>query len=329
MTQVSFGFVAICLSEQKCSPAGNVTVKSVEGMDAAGVRHRIVDTAARNIENTIRIMHFLRGNNLQLYRISANLIPLATHPLTDDFEWWNDPTLSPLLAKLGELVREYQVRLSSHLPQVCVLSSPKDSVLEWLFRYVEYHRRLFTAIGVDEQAKLILHVGGAYNNPGQALRQAEENFHRLDSWTQSRLVLENDDKSFTARQVLTLTERLGIPMVFDFHHYMAHNEGEGLDEFESLFSQAFAAWHGRPPKVHLSSPKSPEQIRAHADHVDWEFVSPFFDLIQRISPDHLDVMVEAKKKDLAALALREEYHRAFSNGSPASKDTNQHKAKQN
>ena len=90
LTGIAFGFVAICLSEKNCSPAGNVTVKSVQGLSTEAARRRIVSTAARNIENTIRIMHFLRGHNLSLYRMSANLIPLATHPITDGFRWWED-----------------------------------------------------------------------------------------------------------------------------------------------------------------------------------------------------------------------------------------------
>lgn len=309
MTGIAFGFVAICLSEKNCSPAGNVTVKSVQGLSTEAARRRIVSTAARNIENTIRIMHFLRGHNLSLYRMSANLIPLATHPITDGFRWWEEPAVAEPLACLGELVRRQGVRISSHLPQVCVLSNPKDDVFVWLLRYGEYHRRLFTAMGLDRRAKVVVHVGGSYKDPERALIQAERNFARLDPWLQRRLVLENDDRSFTARQVLSLATRLGVPMVFDYHHHAVHNEGESEAELEGLIGQAFATWTDRPPKVHLSSPKSAAQPRAHADYVDWQFALPFFRLVERIGPERLDVMVEAKRKDLAALSLRETYQR--------------------
>lgn len=305
---VNFGFVAICLSEHNCSPAGNVTVKSLEGLDDDAVRYRIVETASRNLENTIRIMHFLRGNDLRLYRLSANLIPLATHPATDAIEWWEDPVLKPKLVRLGELIRSNGIRISSHLPQVCVLSTPKASVLEWLLLYTKYHRRLFDSMGLDEEAKIVLHIGGAYNDPERALKQAEKNFAKLDPWAQRRLVLENDDKSFSAKQVLSLTRRLGIPMVFDYHHHIVRNDGE---ELGPLLEEAFSSWKDRPPKVHLSSPKSTEQVRAHADYVEWEFVAPFFEVVHRVWSEELDVMVEAKKKDLAALALQNAYREAY------------------
>lgn len=308
MPHVSFGFVAICLSERNCSPAGNVTVASLAGLDEEGIRRRIVQTAARNVGNTIRILHFLRGHGLELYRISANLIPLATHPATDGFAWWADPALEPLLVRLGALIRQYGVRVSSHLPQVCVLSTPDPSVLEWLLRHLRYHRILFETMGLDERAKLVMHVGGAYNDPAQALAQAEANFAALDPWARRRLVLENDDKTFSAAQVLALTRRLEIPMVFDYHHHVLRNGGEDLEE---LLAAAFSGWSDRPPKVHVSSPKSPSQLRAHADYVDWAFVEPFFAAVRRVWRGALDVMVEAKQKDLAALALRRDYEQAF------------------
>lgn len=309
VSDASFGFVAICLSEHQCSPAGNVTVKSVAGLDASAVQNRIRRTATRNLENTVRIMHFLRGHDLHLYRLSANLVPLATHEIIGDWAWWDDSTLHPLFVKLGQLIHKNEVRISSHLPQVCVLSTPDASVLKWLHLYIEYHQRMFEAMGLDERAKLILHVGGAYNDPKQALVQAEENFSRLVPWAQQRLVLENDDKSFSAEQVLTLTERIGIPMVFDYHHHVIRNDEEVLDE---LLSRAFATWQDRPPKVHLSSPKSDAQRRAHADNVEWTFVEPFFEAVSRIAPKHVDIMVEAKRKDLALFALQEAYLKKYS-----------------
>ena len=43
----------------------------------------------------------------------------------------------------------------------------------------EYHRRLFTAMGLDRRAKVVVHVGGSHKDPERALIQAERNFARL------------------------------------------------------------------------------------------------------------------------------------------------------
>lgn len=301
--QLAFGFVAICLTEHQCSPAGNVTVKSVIDLGARARRNRIRQVAVRNLTNSIRIMHFLHAHDIELYRMSAGLIPLATHEFTDGWAWWEDDEIRPLLARFGGLVRKHHYRVSSHLPEVCVLSSPDPNVFQWLERYVAYHHHLFDTMGLDQAAKIVLHVGGAYGDPEQALRQAEDNFGTLDPWAQERIVLENDDRTFSAAQTLHLAERLGIPMVFDYHHHIVRNDGEPLDE---LIQQAFATWNDRPPKVHLSSPKSSQQQRAHSDFVSWEFALPFFEAM-RAEAKSVDVMIEAKKKDLALFQLRDEY----------------------
>lgn len=313
---VSFGFVAICLSEENCSPAGSVTVKSLEGLSDDAIRGRILRTALRNLDNTIRILHFLHGHHVHLYRMSAQLLPLATHDVTAGWAWWEEPALQERLERIGHLVKKYEIRVSSHLPDVCVLSTPKPEVLEWLLRYIRYHQRLFELMSLDATAKLVLHVGGAYGRPDTALRQAEANFLRLDPWAQERILLENDDRSFSAAQVLHLAQRVGVPVVFDYHHHVVRNDGEQLGE---LLPAIFATWRDRPPKVHVSSPRSAGSPRAHADYVAWEFVEPFFAALDELGND-VDVMVEAKKKDLAMFALQEEFaawRRCRVSGDPA------------
>ena len=103
---VGLGFVSICLSEQDCSPAGNVSVATAQRLPDRAARLALIRrTAVRNLENTLRILWFLKGNRLQLYRFATHLIPLATHPYTEGWAWWEDPDLRPLLERVGEVVR--------------------------------------------------------------------------------------------------------------------------------------------------------------------------------------------------------------------------------
>ena len=59
------------------------------------------------------------------------------------------------------------------------------------------------------------------------------------------------------------------------------------------------------PKIHISSPKSEKEFRAHSDLIDPEFIKPFFDLVKSIGVD-IDIMIESKKKDIALLQLMED-----------------------
>ena len=109
--QLDFGFVSICLSEKDCSPAGNVTVKQVKTLEPEQRRARILRVAKRNLENTLRIMWFLDAHGFKVYRLSANLVPLATHEITRGWAWWEEEELLATGARIGQVAREKGYRL--------------------------------------------------------------------------------------------------------------------------------------------------------------------------------------------------------------------------
>lgn len=305
---VGLGFVSICLSEKDCSPAGDVTVKTIESLPDHEARiSRIRRTAKRNLTNTRRILSFMKWHHLSVYRFATHLIPLATHEVTADWPWWADEELQPLLQRIGEMIRAEQFRVSTHPPQLCVLNAAESSVFQWVEKYTAYHVRLFEAMGLDDRAKIVLHVGRRM--PGGAddgIRQAVNNVARLPESVRVRLAIENDDRTYSARETLALCQEVEVPMVFDLHHHICRNDGE---DFQELLPDIFATWHDRPPKVHLSSPRDGKDSRAHADYVDPEMVGSFLEHAASIGD--FDVMVEAKQKDLAALRLREDFPRLF------------------
>lgn len=103
-------------------------------------------------------------------------------------------------------------------------------------------------------------------------------------------------------------------MVLDIHHQWVNNEGELPWElwpyirqtWQSELAQADAQVN-KPlaPKIHVSSPRSVKDIRSHADGVE---VGPLLDFLRRIAKDtpYLDVMIEAKSKDLALFGLMQD-----------------------
>lgn len=301
--ELSLGFVAICLSEHDCSPAKTVTAKQVESLSESGRRFRILEAARKNLTNTLRIMWFLKAHHIAVYRISANMVPLATHDVTRDWAWWEEPELREVGEKIGRVARQSGYRLSSHLPEVCGFSSRAS--YRWTDAYLTYHRKLFELMGLDETCKIVIHAGGGGGHKEKALATAREHLDALDDWSKERVILENGDRGFTFEDVVRLGEETGLPPVFDWHHHVVH-PGDGAAHTRELLKRAFALWRDRPPKVHLSSPRSERNPRAHADYVDPEFVRPFWQLVEEVAPSALDVMVEAKMKDLAMFRLREE-----------------------
>lgn len=57
-----------------------------------------------------------------------------------------------------------------------------------------------------------------------------------------------------------------------------------------------------PIKIHISSPKSQEEFRAHADFIDLDMFKTFLQTIQGTVPE-IHCMIEAKQKDGALFEL--------------------------
>ncbi|WP_042500152.1 UV DNA damage repair endonuclease UvsE [Thermaerobacter marianensis] len=315
--RLHLGFVAICLSERDCSPAGSMTVAAASRLDPEARRYRLREIARRNLDNTLRILFFLKAHGIRLYRISANLIPLATHPLTSGWSWWDEPDLRAVGTRIGRTARETGVRLSSHLPEVCGAGS--ESQFRWLQAYLDYHRRLFDLLDLDERAKIVIHVGGR-GGRGRAglpalVETAARHLDRLDEWSRSRLVLENDDRTVDLVTALDLAERFDLPVAFDWHHHVCcpppgfpdPRSADGVAALEPLVARAFRLWRDRPPKIHLSSPRDGKNPRAHADYVDPAFIAPLLEVLARLDVGEVDAMVEAKKKDLALFRLVQDF----------------------
>lgn len=118
------------------------------------------------------------------------------------------------------------------------------------------------------------------------------------------MTLENDDKTYTTSETLTICQKEKIPFVFDYHHHIANLCNEPLEE---LLPMIFKTWSHTNvlPKVHISSPRSEKEFRAHADYIDLEFIKPFLHITKKIDHD-FDIMIESKQKDLALLQLIDE-----------------------
>lgn len=157
---------------------------------------------------------------------------------------------------------------------------------------------MLEAMGLGETSKLVIHVGGKYDDRNTALSRFKEQFDALPQQLKERLTLENDDRCFTAAEVLQLSKEIKVPMVLDIHHHQILNNGESLS---AMLPEIFATWDN-VPKVHLSSPRSEKDPRSHADYLETDPVVEFLKLARTLDRD-FDIMLEAKQKDLALLKL--------------------------
>jgi len=298
--KVRLGYVAMSSMLQDCSPSKTVTASNLVKIDSQEARYsRLLSLARENLHNTMRLFLHNQAHDVKVFRLTSKLIPLATHPLVEDWNWYDQ--LQEQLASLGEYARKNGFRLSAHPDHYTLLNSPRDEVIAASLRDLEYHHQIFQAMKMDSSAKLVIHVGGSYKNKKESVQRFKENFALMPADIRSQIVLENDDKIFTVADVLDLCYQMNIPMVLDIHHHWCNNQGDNISDY---FADIISTWKQEPfpPKVHVSSPRNKKNIRAHADYVDVEFFMSFINQIRDYNTD-IDIMIEAKQKDGALFQL--------------------------
>ena len=299
---IRLGYVAMTLNLENASPSKTITYSSYEKIaNIEGRQNRVIRIARENLENTRRILLYSAANDIKIYRFTSKLIPLATH---GDVPYWDyAKELADEFKEIGDIVKENDMRVSAHPDHFIVINSPKKDVFEKAVLDLEYHNNIYEAMGLsDFKYKLVVHVGGLYSNKEKALEMFMEGFEKLPKYIKKRIIIENDDKSFNAKDVLKLCSSLGVPMVYDNHHNMC-NPSSG-ENFEEMLNGIFKTWEGEyfPPKIHFSSPKDDKNIRSHADDINPNDFIEFLGKIKGVI-NNLDIMLEAKNKDNALFNL--------------------------
>jgi UV DNA damage endonuclease len=274
----------------------------------------------RSLEALHAILTHCERHGIRMYRMTASLAPYATHPDLPQFHRQVEECADELAA-LGEHARAADVRLSTHPSQYIVLNSEDAGVRASAARDVELQAALLDAMGTGPEAVCVLHVGGAAGGHAAGLDRFEAGLELLSERARDRLVIENDDRTFTLSHVLALHRRTGLRVVWDILHHHC-NDPDGIPDREAL-ELALTTWPaGVTPKIHFSSPKTAmeekrrrvgrrvetswvlPQLRAHADMIDPIAFEHF--LRETAAGLELDVMLEAKAKDLALLRLRDQ-----------------------
>lgn len=296
--RVRLGYVAIALALPNVTSSGNVTYSAYQRIVSEEKRfEKLKQVAYKNILDLGKILKYNAENDIHFYRITSALIPLATHPEVN----WDYRRLFKIDLKiLGDFIKQNNMRVDTHPDQFNVINSVDDSVVESTMRNLWFHVNLFEDLEYPH-GRMVLHVGSAAGGKEAALKRFERNFRTYPDEITSKLILENDDKTFTARETLRLCKSLNLPMVLDVHHHICNNEG---DDLMDLLPEIFSTWDNQElvPKLHFSSPKDSPKDRKHADYIDAQHFVEFIEACKNIDRD-IDVMIEAKMKDLALFEL--------------------------
>lgn len=257
---------------------------------------KISATILENSQSLLASVTYCRLRNIGSFRVNSRFFPLKTHPdVGYDLEELSDH--NDILANLSRVqtyAAQHDIRLTFHPDQFTLLSTPKSDVLQRSIEELLYHNEMAELIGADV---INIHGGGGYGDKPAALARLQENIMGLPESLRSRLTLENDDRTYSPKDLLPVCTALGIPFVYDVHHHRCYPDG--LSE-EKATAMSLQTWN-REPLFHLSSPKQGWQSgnpRPHSDMIDPD------DFPQCWLSKTITVDIEAKAKELAIEGLQ-------------------------
>lgn len=271
-----------------------------------------------SIELLDRALDSLDRRDLRMFRLSSSTVPYGTHPELPEFDYRRQiADCEAELDALGAKARACGIRLSTHPGQYTVLSTPDDELAAKSLLDLEQDAALLDALGAGDEAVVVVHVGGAYGDARAARERWAHRHAELSPAAARRVVVEHDERSFDLADVLWLHERTGARVIFDLHHHRC-NVAAGYEDTAGAVAAAVATWPaGVRPKLHLSSPRTELRLvggRPRAPLLDQhaDFATPW-DLRELLcaAAGPVDVMIEAKAKDLAVEWMRTQMQRLF------------------
>ena len=300
---IRLGYVSISMKlGKKVTASSNVTFTNYNKQESKEKKlEKLKTVALSNLNDLEKILKYNINNNIHFYRITSALVPLVTHPEVG--YWGHREIFKKDFEYLGNLIRKSNMRVDTHPDEFNVLNSINPSVVENTKRNLMCQVEWFEDLNYPE-GKMVLHVGGATYGKENGIIRFIDNFKKMPIEIASRLIIENDDKTYTAKEVLELCNKLKIPMVFFFFYHNCNNSGVDL---EYMLENIFNTWNKEvlPPKVHFSSPKDFEKDRRHADYINPKEFIEFIEKAKKIDRS-FDVMLECKQKDEALYKLVED-----------------------
>ena len=251
----------------------------------------------KNCRDLVEIINWNNDNGINFFRLSSDLFPWASEYNLKELPHYN--RIKNILGAAGVLATKCGQRITSHPGPYNVLVSPREQVVENTIADLTMHSEVFDMLGFSRTPynKINIHCNGVYGDKIAAMDRFCKNFERLPESVQTRLTVENDDKAsmYSVNDLMYIHERIGIPIVFDYHH---HKFCAGDLSEEEALKLAVSTWGDVKPVVHYSESKA---LHERNDKLKPQAHSDYIKEIPNTYGLDLDVMIEAKAKELSIL----------------------------
>lgn len=300
---------------------GTTTVAWLNRQKREVAEQRLWDLMKRNIESAKKLVEKVGSlePELRIVRLTSDFLPAYTH--RDYSNFWQQADVvryaEQEFAKVGEIARRDNVRLSFHPGQFCCIVSENPGIVQNSIEEFEYHVDMARWMGYGKTLldfKINVHLSGKRGVEG-----FNEVYSRLSPEARNCITLENDEFQAGLDVVLKLKDKVGI--VLDLHHHWIRT-GEYIQPTDSRIPRIIDSWRGVRPVIHysvsreeylpdhptdvlpdmatlLASGSKKQKLRAHSDGYtnqacnDWAISHRSW----------ADIMTECKHKNLVSFEL--------------------------
>jgi UV DNA damage endonuclease len=255
---------------------------------------RIRATVKNNLDCLMDILKFNVEKDLLFFRITSDLIPFASHQICE-FPWKKE--FKKEFQRIGNYIKKNRIRVAMHPGQYTLINSPDRGVFERSVSELVYHAEVLDLLGTDPSAKIQIHVGGVYGNKEESMNRFVIRYKKLPLKIRKRLVIENDDRMYSAKDCIAIHQETGIPVLFDLLHHICNSGGEKIID---AFISSHATWKLKdgPPIVDYSSQEKSKRKGAHVLSID---LRKFRHFINQTKGFDFDIMCEIKDKEQSAI----------------------------
>ena len=286
---------------------------------------RLYDIMTHNMQSAANLVEYVGRlePGLRMVRLGSNQLPMYTQP---DFRYfWQQPEIKLELergfAQVGKLARQWDVRVSFHPGQFCVLASDSEDIVNRSIEEFEYHVDMVRWMGFGrkfQDFKCNVHISGRQGPEG-----IKRVLSRLSPEARNCITIENDEMSHGLDASLELSK--DVALVLDIHHHWVRT-GEYIEATDDRVLRVIDSWRGIRPALHYSVSREDilvdhdpnvrpdmetllaqgykkQKLRAHSDFYWNHAVNEWAATFAR----DFDIQCESKMKNLASHTFHNNY----------------------